>query len=107
MPSCSAKAVSTSPQPFLDVDHRIVEERLGGGGHRVEFRRREGELREARRVGAGRAAVSDTQPVTGAPVETARLYWPPEICCTLAMARIGESTASRCSTVRSRLSGTR
>ena len=56
---------------------------------------------------SGRGAVSAAQPVTGAPTETARLYWAPEICCTLAIDRIGETWPSRISTVRSIVSGTR
>jgi hypothetical protein len=62
------------------------------------------------RVGAavcGRAAVSPTQPAAAPAIEKARLYWPPEMTRTDAMARIGEMAASRRSTSRSTVAGTR
>jgi hypothetical protein len=55
----------------------------------------------------GRAAVSPTQPAAAPATEKARLYCPLEMTRTEAMARIGEIAASRRSTSRSTVAGTR
>ena len=97
VPSCSAKAVSTSVgDPLVEIDDRVVEQRLRRRRHGVELHRRELQLGQRRRRRSAAAPPSPpTQPTAGPEIEKGFFSTADDTCRTEAMERIGDSTDSR------------